>query len=178
LKQDAIGKRQYVGFNERYDFENPNPTRNLRSVWTIPTEPTKEAHFATFPRKLVERCLLAGTSPKACKHCGAPYARVGVTRNRGAIKGGKGEKDAASMTFGDGGKVGHNDVTTLGFRPTCDCQPPDDTGRCRVLDPFGGSGTTGAVAEALGLDWTLIDLNPQYKQIADKKTTITKGLNL
>lgn len=35
--------------------------RNCRSVWTINTEPFKEAHFATFPRELVSRCLLAGS---------------------------------------------------------------------------------------------------------------------
>jgi site-specific DNA-methyltransferase (cytosine-N4-specific) len=35
--------------------------RNCRSVWTINTEPCKDAHFATFPRDLVTRCLLAGS---------------------------------------------------------------------------------------------------------------------
>ncbi len=35
--------------------------RNCRSVWTINTEPFKDAHFATFPKELVSRCLLAGT---------------------------------------------------------------------------------------------------------------------
>jgi len=35
--------------------------RNCRSVWSINTEPCKEAHFATFPRDLVKRCLLAGS---------------------------------------------------------------------------------------------------------------------
>jgi len=35
--------------------------RNKRSVWTIPTEPYPEAHFATFPRKLIEPCILAGS---------------------------------------------------------------------------------------------------------------------
>ena len=34
--------------------------RNKRDVWTIPVQPTKEAHFATFPEKLVEPCILAG----------------------------------------------------------------------------------------------------------------------
>jgi DNA modification methylase len=34
--------------------------RNKRSVWTIATEPYREAHFATFPTKLVEPCILAG----------------------------------------------------------------------------------------------------------------------
>jgi site-specific DNA-methyltransferase (cytosine-N4-specific) len=38
----------------------PNEGRNVRSVWEIPTQPYPEAHFATYPEKLVERCLLAG----------------------------------------------------------------------------------------------------------------------
>jgi DNA modification methylase len=34
---------------------------NKRSVWEIATEPFAEAHFATFPTKLVEPCILAGS---------------------------------------------------------------------------------------------------------------------
>lgn len=34
--------------------------RNRRSVWTIATQPCKEAHFAVMPQKLVEPCILAG----------------------------------------------------------------------------------------------------------------------
>jgi len=34
--------------------------RNQRSVWSISTAPFKEAHFAVFPEKLVEPCILAG----------------------------------------------------------------------------------------------------------------------
>ncbi len=34
--------------------------RNKRSVWTVATQPFKEAHFATFPPKLIEPCILAG----------------------------------------------------------------------------------------------------------------------
>jgi len=34
--------------------------RNLRSVWTIATQPYPGAHFATFPQKLVEPCIKAG----------------------------------------------------------------------------------------------------------------------
>ena len=37
-----------------------NHTRNKRSVWTVSTQPYKEAHFATFPPKLIEPCILAG----------------------------------------------------------------------------------------------------------------------
>lgn len=35
--------------------------RNRRSVWTVATAPYKGTHFATFPPKLVEPCILAGT---------------------------------------------------------------------------------------------------------------------
>jgi len=34
--------------------------RNIRSVWTMTTKPFKEAHFATFPPELPERCIKAG----------------------------------------------------------------------------------------------------------------------
>ncbi len=34
--------------------------RNKRSVWTVSPEPFDGAHFATFPPKLIEPCILAG----------------------------------------------------------------------------------------------------------------------
>lgn len=38
-------------------------TRNRRSVWTVPTDPYSEAHFATFPPDLIKPCILAGSKP-------------------------------------------------------------------------------------------------------------------
>jgi DNA modification methylase len=38
----------------------PNGGRNIRSVWEIATQPYAEAHFATFPEALPERCIKAG----------------------------------------------------------------------------------------------------------------------
>lgn len=38
----------------------PENGRNKRSVWTVPTMPYAGAHFATFPEKLIEPCILAG----------------------------------------------------------------------------------------------------------------------
>jgi len=38
-------------------------SRNKRSVWLVPTQPFKGAHFATFPPALVEPCILAGARP-------------------------------------------------------------------------------------------------------------------
>ncbi|MDP2807925.1 MAG: site-specific DNA-methyltransferase, partial [bacterium] len=56
--------------NEKYYFngqaiqeprDDGKGKRNKRSVWNINTEPYKEAHFATFPKKLIEPCILSST---------------------------------------------------------------------------------------------------------------------
>ena len=41
--------------------ENITGLRNKRSVWTVATQGYKEAHFATFPEKLIEPCVIAGS---------------------------------------------------------------------------------------------------------------------
>jgi DNA modification methylase len=38
-----------------------------------------------------------------------------------------------------------------------------------VLDPFGGAGTTGLVADKLGRNAVLIELNPEYAEMAKKR---------
>jgi DNA modification methylase len=86
---------------------------NRRSVWTIATQPYKEAHFATFPVELPRLCILAGS-------------RAG-------------------------------DV---------------------MLDPFGGSGTTGQVALELGRSAILCELNPKYVELIRHRCTTTIGLPL
>lgn len=80
--------------------------RNKRDVWSVPLHPLKEAHFATFPEKLIEPCVLAG-----------------------CIQGGI------------------------------------------VLDPFFGSGTTGVVALKHGRDFVGCELNPEYVEIAKRRTS-------
>ena len=90
-------------FNNETVSYNP-AGRNRRTVWTIATQPYPEAHFATYPEKLVEPCVLAG--------CPA------------------------------GGTV---------------------------LDPFTGSGTTGAVACRLGRNFVGIELNQDYADLAERR---------
>ncbi len=52
-----------------YDYEamkepaGNGSLKNCRTVWAINTEPFPDAHFATFPTKLVELCMLASTRP-------------------------------------------------------------------------------------------------------------------
>lgn len=52
------------GIKNNRSFDNAMaimPTeRNKRSVWTVTTEAFSEAHFATFPEKLITPCILAG----------------------------------------------------------------------------------------------------------------------
>lgn len=49
-----IGKKRAVG--------KPG-VRNRRTVWKVASSPFKGAHFATFPPKLIEPCILAGSAP-------------------------------------------------------------------------------------------------------------------
>jgi DNA modification methylase len=54
----ALGKENSA---QHRDGERwPNGGRNIRSVWEIATQPYAEAHFATFPEALPERCIKAG----------------------------------------------------------------------------------------------------------------------
>lgn len=54
-------KRSDSGYNE--GFAIVSDTRNKRDVWTVSTQSIKDTHFATFPEKLIEPCLLAGCRP-------------------------------------------------------------------------------------------------------------------
>lgn len=101
-------------------------TRNSRNVWTIAPRAFREAHFATFPPALAERCIKAGVPETTCGACGS---------------------------VGDCGGL------CIAF----------DRVPGRVLDPFGGAGTVGLVAEQLGLDSTLIELNPEYAELARRR---------
>ncbi len=85
-KNEQSDDRRKAGFNDRWDSAEERrrelqqngkyseldrsamrfggapgaPTRNRRTVWTIPTMPYAGAHFATMPEALVEPCILAG----------------------------------------------------------------------------------------------------------------------
>lgn len=60
-----------------------NGKRNRRDVWNIAPQPYKGAHFATFPEKLVEPCILAGCPPDGVvldPFCGT--GTVGIVAHR------------------------------------------------------------------------------------------------
>jgi DNA modification methylase len=45
-----------------------------------------------------------------------------------------------------------------------------------VLDPFGGAGTTGLVADRLGRNAILIELNPDYAAMAQRRIEGDAGM--
>jgi len=49
--------------NGRWDQAFHPLGRNKRTVWQIPLSKFPEAHFAVFPEKLVETCVMAATKP-------------------------------------------------------------------------------------------------------------------
>ena len=128
IKENSVDKESHTGMKKRNpdkrlgnkyfqtrvgDHANGKkyPKRNKRNVWTVTTKPCKEAHFATFPKDLIEPCIKAG-----CPEGGT------------------------------------------------------------VLDPFGGSGTTGIVSQHLNRKATLIELNEEYIAIAKKRIEQEFGL--
>ena len=166
-------------------------TRNRRSVWTLSSEPMREAHFATFPTALVEPCILAGSSADGCcASCGAPRRRIvqkgkpNLAHQRacgGDADGGyqrDATKDYAGARAEDAAAVkarilaGLRDRETVGWASTCkkSCVG-GETVPCTVLDPFAGSGTTGVVAVRRGRSFVGIELNPVYAAMARRRIT-------
>jgi DNA modification methylase len=146
----------------------PQTSRSLRNVWTIATEPYPEAHFATFPTRLVKPCVLAGTSERGvCPACGAPWTQVvrydeATHRNRATYDPGRPDGRVSPWRAG----LGRSRV--LGWEPGCTCGH-GETVPATVLDPFGGSGTTALVALLLGRIAVLCELNPDYAEMARQR---------
>ena len=159
-------------------------TRNLRSVWTITTQPSSEPHFAMFPEALVTPCIKAGTSEHGvCPACGAPWKRIVRTtyvKNRPSA--GEDPRSRADDRLADargkGGWQGNNLLRidkTIGWRPTCDCGREDRV-QATVLDPFGGMDTVGVVCEKLGRRHIAIELNPNYAERGNRRKDRAKNL--
>jgi len=159
----------------------PNPAgRNLRSVWSIATEPFAEAHFATFPQALVEPCVKAGTSERGCcSVCGAPWERETEREPMEIRRSGVSPYDHHS-TRASGKMVKPATSETTGWKPTCACtnvgvgvgghtfSAPAPV-PCTVLDPFMGSGTVALVSRKLGRRSIGIELNQAYAELAARR---------
>jgi len=174
FKKMAEMDGRYVG-GGRSERIVPRSGRNPRSVLDVPTQSYRGAHYATYPEKLIAPLIRASCPKRCCPACGAPYAPVVekerppaelYTKNRNV------DESISRLHRGeDGTKVGHGQKVQdwlnehppviKDYRPTCSCECGDHIpGIC--LDPFIGSGTTGAVARELGRRWVGLDISMEY----------------
>lgn len=122
----------------------------------------------TFPPELPERCIKAGSSEfGCCAACGKPYAHKIERKSDYTVRG------EAHVPNADTTKVsstGWSNPTYIdeGWEPTCKCGC-DAIVPSVVLDPFGGSGTTAMVANGIGRDAIVIELNPDYVPLIEKR---------
>jgi len=171
VKATPFEIEQYHGEEINYHSLGKNPG----DVWTIPTQPFPEAHFATFPKKLVEPMIKAGCPQWICKKCGKARERITKTEYTKQIRG-------IDKTYIERERKGYRDVRVLnrqgkkGMRyytigwTDCGCNAGWVSGV--VLDPFMGAGTTALVAEKLNRRWIGIELNPFYIEIAKKRIEV------
>jgi DNA modification methylase len=124
--------------------------RNLRSVWAINPEPSSEDHYAAYPTKLVEICLLASTSEKGCcAKCGAPWKRI-VERTQVLDDSAKGSRfDQGKTAARDGGdrtQTGERfQKEAVGWQPGCEHGPVDtDARRQKPMDGVHAGGRRAA----------------------------------
>jgi DNA modification methylase len=158
--------RAHMGGLTTNNFE----MRNKRDVWTVATQPCAEAHFATFPPKLIEPMILAGTSEKGCcPKCGKPWERIVEHENavielsRTALL-----KRSIGLATQSGGKqVSPASNKTIGWQPTCNCGL--DPVPCTILDPFMGSGTVAIQCVRLHRHYLGCELNPEYVRMAERR---------
>jgi DNA modification methylase len=152
-----------AGYAEDEQDSYREPETPSRSACTC-TSMQSISHFAVYPPDLIEPCILAGSSPKACGVCGAPWERVtenGETTGRTALNGlGNGEL-AKSARFGDAHRW------SVGWQPTC--AHDDGSGQSVVLDPFNGSGTTGVVAVRHNREYVGVDISDEYMGLARQR---------
>jgi DNA modification methylase len=128
----------------------PNGGRNVRSVWEIATQPYAEAHFATYPEALVDRCLNAGCPEEVCATCGKPRERI-LEKPGGSFHDHDHDLERGQSQNGSARKLRYveNLAKPRGTIGWTDCGH-DNYRAGVVLDPFMGSGTTAKVARRLG----------------------------
>ena len=170
-KYDAERGRMQAKTQDEGWTRMSNPAgRNKRSVWTVATAPYSEAHFATFPPKLIEPCILAGCPEWVCKKCGKARERIidkgelvpdsPQYKPRGTNRGDDFVKNAMTPAGEIQGHPNfHYETTTTGWTD-CKCGAGFEGGI--VLDIFMGSGTTAVVAYENRRQSLGIELNQEY----------------
>lgn len=69
-----------------------------------------------------------------------------------------------------------DEITTVGWQPSCDHGPILNPIPATVLDPFLGAGTTALVADRLDRDCVGIELNADYAAMAERRVRNEAGM--
>ena len=147
--------------------------KNPGDVWSIPTQPFPEAHFATFPERLVEPMIKAGCPQWICKKCGKARERM-VEREVGYQASSAPDPNYQRIRPGGNSRPISEFMKqalstkryTIGWTD-CGCNAGWRPGI--VFDPFMGSGTVAKVATRLRRQWIGIELNPEYVEMAYRR---------
>jgi hypothetical protein len=178
LNPDRRDLRLDISLNdkgERYRNAPDNPGGAPPLDWvSIPTQPYKGAHYATWPEELCVQPILMMCPERVCRECGEPSRRIVETQ---ILVDGKPGTYFDANHGSDSGRIGidHNRVST--DRQTTgwtDC----GHGNWRpgvVLDPFCGSGTSLQVATRLGRDAIGIDLDPRNENLIRERVGLFMG---
>jgi DNA modification methylase len=172
----GCGGTGFVGHTHGLDIDgNPlgscgGTKRILRNVWAINPEPSKEKHYAAYPTALVEPCISAGCPKEICVKCGKPRMPIYKPSGEYAKKLGmwtpesdKNKNLRNELGFGEAAVDGKHNACVSDYQISysdCGCSAGFRPGI--VLDPFGGMGTTGAVAVKLKRDYILIEGKQEY----------------
>jgi DNA modification methylase len=143
------------------------------SVWSVATEPLKlppelkTQHFAAFPSEWPRRIILGWSPETVCLDCGQGLVPVVQREKADDPHPSRLTRQRASATANGGQPAKVNVRTTItGEACGCDTYGPHRTRPGVVLDPFGGTGTTAAVAVALDRVGVTNDLSKAYTKIA------------
>lgn len=120
-KENIDGHTNYAGMGV-----SPSGMSNKRSVWTVASQGYKGAHYATFPPKLIEPCIKAGTSERGCcGQCGTPWERVVESSKLRRSRPNEYTKRQPGEGLGVGNTCANDvagvDVRTVGWQPGCTC---------------------------------------------------------
>jgi len=180
------GPSHYPFGDGLFDLRSPATFTNFgnppRSVWEINPEPITwpqelldeigtDGHFAPMPSEIVRRFILGWAPRQVCRTCNKPSIRK-VERIRlmdgkplsGDWQGAWAESTGANRPNNRGAahRRFETEIKELGWS---DCGH-ENWREAVVLDPFGGTGTTALVANALGRKGVSLDLSADYCRLA------------
>lgn len=155
---------------------HPSGMKNPGDVWTIPTQPTPFAHFATFPTALIEPMIKAACPAEICPVCG--LARERITESEVEFTSGSGKAGNPPKGKHEGSVQSESGMCDIRMGPkvtyhtvgwtSCDCGAGWIAGT--VLDPFCGSGTVLEVCRKLNRNAIGFELNPEYEPLIRERS--------